>query len=100
MYLFRRDRIDVDGMPSVIPSGPDLMSEGRPIRLESFEERLRNIPLLVGDNCFYRVKNWLEPPILQGLWYIRVSGFQLSNQSVSDFKNDAFSCCAYHYGCG
>src|SRR5437868_3763647 len=99
MDLFRRDGIDVNGMPSVIPGGPDLMSKGRPICLKSFKKRLRNICLFVSDDCFYSVKNWFEAPIPQRFRCSRVSEFQLSNQSVSDFENDAFSRCAYHYSC-
>lgn len=78
MDLLGRYRIDVDGMSSVIPSGPDLMSERRPVCSEPFEERLWNVGLFRGNDSFYRIKNSFYTPIFQIL-----SGQELSPMSIS-----------------
>lgn len=65
MDFVRSYRLDIDRDVRVIPCGPDLVSNRRPVRFEPFRKTLWDVGSLGMDDRLYRVQNSLNTPICQ-----------------------------------
>src|SRR2546425_12947381 len=96
MYCIGRHGIDADRMTSIIASGTDLLSEGRPIRLKRFTQFASELAQVRFKKAAQSVRDRFDPPVLHVFRYRLLEQVQFLNRDLAEIKNDALCGSADH----
>lgn len=96
MHLFCGDGFNTRRVASLVPRGPDLMGERRPIRLEALEERRRHARLPGDSRGLNGHQDPFESPVCEARGNRPAYRLKPLDQPITHLKNETLRGRAHH----